>query len=72
MSVRDERAMKVLILSQFLTGSISIINYFVSSYLLRVVNRCGTVHNCIVNVSSSLAALGNEFIKFPTSIKDIT
>lgn len=40
MSVRDERAMKVLILSQFLTGSISIINYFVSSYLLRVVNRC--------------------------------
>ena len=32
----------------------------------------GTVHNCIVNVSSSLAALGNEFIKFPTSIKDIT
>ena len=78
MSVRDERAMKVLILSQFLTGSISIINYFVSSYLKSLQSTAsldlsrGTVHNCIVNVSSSLAALGDEFIKFPTSIKDIT
>ena len=55
MSVRDEGAMKV-ILSQFLTGSISIINYFVSSYLLRVAHK-----KCRCTVERAIGVLKSMF-----------
>ena len=32
----------------------------------------GTVYQCVVNVSTALARLGNEFVKYPRDDKEIT